>query len=222
MSLRKAIKRVVHPVLKPAAEWYFSKPRAWKYHDLKVMVNPGVFHPHLTISTRQLLDYLNGMDLVDKKLLELGCGCGAVSVFCARKGADVTASDIHQDAVNNAQQNADAYDLKMDCITSDLFQNLQGRQWDLMVINPPYYPANPKDMPEHAWYCGEEFEYFKELFATAGSHLNPGGSILMILSEDCALGIIMDIAEQGGFSHEIVMEKRVAAEGQFIYKLQPQ
>jgi release factor glutamine methyltransferase len=50
-------------------------------------------------------------------------------------------------------------------------------------------------MEEYAWYCGPDFEYFDGLFGRFHEYLAPNGVALMILSEDCKIGRIAEIAQ---------------------------
>lgn len=46
-------------------------------------------------SARILVGVLEGVDLSGKRVLEIGCGLGLVSLVLQRRGADITASDAH-------------------------------------------------------------------------------------------------------------------------------
>lgn len=48
-------------------------------------MHPEVFPPHYTISTKILLDFIDGLDIDKKSLLELGCGSGIISLLLPLK-----------------------------------------------------------------------------------------------------------------------------------------
>ncbi len=219
--MRKIVKRVVGPALQKFSEIYFRKPRTYKFKEIAVTVPPGVFPPHLTISTKLLLEFVEPLDLHGKTFLELGCGCAIISVLAAKKGAVVTSTDINPDAVSIAEINAAGNGVMVDAIYSDLFQNLNGRTFDYIVINPPYYPRQPQSMAENAWFCGENFEYFEKLFLVLHKHLNPDGKAIMILSEDCDIQSIERIAEKNTIGFVKIEIRKVLGEESFIFRLAP-
>lgn len=216
--LRLIAKRLFFPVLKPVSSWYFSKPRKYAYQNLKVTVNPRVFFPHLTISTKLLLDYLENKNLRGKRVLELGAGTGIISLRCAQRGADVTASDISSLAIENIQQNITEAGISLSVIKSDLFDEIDS-QFDLIVINPPYYPKNPKNEEEKAWYCGAEFEYFKKLGKQLKLHLTEKGKAIMILSEDCQVETISKILTSSGLFVKKDLEISKFGEVNFLFSV---
>ncbi|MFT4524340.1 MAG: release factor glutamine methyltransferase [Bacteroidia bacterium] len=215
---RLVLKRVVYPILQPFSKWYFSKPRSYRYKDLKVLVKPGVFFPHLTISTKVLLEYLDQQNLKDQSVLELGAGCGIVSFRCAQKNAIVTASDISSLAIDNLKANQQTLGLEVKIQKSDLFDSL-AEKFDMVIINPPYYPKDPKSDAEKAWFCGSEFQYFENLARQLGDHLTEKGFALMILSEDCEIDRIQQILKNGRLEmNEVSMVKRFG-ERNFLYRI---
>jgi len=100
-----------------------------------------------------------------------------------------------------------------------LFENLKGKSFDVIIINPPYYPKNPNSIGENAWFCGENFEYFEKLFSQLPDFITTENKIYMILSEDCELERIKAIALKNKITFELVMEKKVIAEKNYIFKL---
>ena len=216
--LRQLLKKIIFPVLKPASEWYFSKPRWYSYQGLKVKVNPGVFFPHLTISTKVFLGYLEDQNLKELSILELGAGCGIISFQCSKTGATVTASDISLAAIKNLNENKELLGADIKVVHSDLFDSIPYR-FDRVLINPPFYPKNPKTEAEKAWFCGEEFEYFKKLAQQLKSHLTTEGYALMILSEDCELETITSMFKNQGIQTEEVFAISQLGERNFILKL---
>ncbi|VXB18185.1 Methyltransferase [Flavobacterium sp. 9AF] len=214
--MRKFIKKITHPFLKYALKVYYHKPRKYCYDSICVQVHPKVFPPHLTFSTKILLDFIQPLDLKDKTFLELGCGSGIIALIAAKKGALVTATDINQTALNYLDKNAKKNNLTVEITYSDLFDSITKHSFDYIIINPPYYPKKPKNIKENAWFCGENFEYFEKLFHQLRNRNNLQ-NIFMILSEDCDLKKIKSIASKNNFTFHLVESKTVFKEKNYIY-----
>jgi len=207
------------PLLQKASAYYLSKPRKYKYKDVWVWVEPTVFPPFLTISTKILLEFSETLSLKGKTFLELGCGCGILSICSAKNGALVTATDINTMALQALTKNASRNEVALEIIESDLFDELQTKTFHFIFINPPYYPKEPKSVAEKAWFCGESFEYFEKLFLQLPKFSNLDNKIYMILSEDCQLQKIKAIALKNAMAFELVFEKKVLGEANFLYQL---
>lgn len=215
--IRRLLKKITHPFLKYSTQKYFSKPRPYTYEGIEVLVMPDVFPPHYTLSTKILLDYLKSLDLKNKTVLELGCGSGIISLFAASKEASVTASDINPIALKALEKNTLKNRLELNIINSNLFDNITNVGFDYIIINPPYYPKDPKNVKEQAWFCGTNFEYFENLFKQLSQRKDK--VVLMILSEDCDIEKIKAIARQNNIQLKIELERTSFAERNFIFKV---
>ncbi len=165
------------------------------------------------------MEFIETLSLKEKTFLELGCGCGIISILAAKKGAKVTATDINTTALD---RNATDNQVQMDIVFSDLFENLKGKTFDFIIINPPYYPKNPTSIAENAWFCGENFEYFEKLFFQLPNFITNSNEIYMILSEDCQTDSIFAIAEKNKLSVKCILEKTVLKEVNYIFKIEKQ
>jgi release factor glutamine methyltransferase len=193
--------------------WYLRKPRSYRFDDMHIVVLPGVFHPGFFFSTKFILQFLRDQDLRAKQFLELGCGTGIIALAAARKGAIVTASDINTIAIRNAGMNAATHHASVNVIHSDLFTSIPVEPFDWIVVNPPYYPADPEDEPAHAWYCGKDHEYFTRLFADLGQYLHAHSHVLMVLSDVCNLSAIFSIAKSAGYYFEQIDQRSIWTDG---------
>jgi release factor glutamine methyltransferase len=216
--MKQLVKNALRPALQAFYHWYFSTPRRYRYQHVRVIVLPGIFAPHLTLSTKVLLQFMDRLELKDKSLLELGCGCGILSVFAASKGARVTSSDINPMAIENVEFNAKKNTVELQTVVSDLFDNLPSRVFDFLFINPPYYPKSPKTMAEKAWLCGKDFDYFTRLFQQL-SDIPTKTKIYMVLSEDCEIHHLIKLAKHANLNLDLVKTVSHFWERNFIYQL---
>lgn len=217
--MRFRLIKYLTPILQPMYLRYLSKTRSYSFNGIHVRVWHGVFYPGFIISTKLFLQFVSRMNIRDKTILELGAGSGVISVFAARKGAIVTASDINPLAVNNIRENAQINKISISVVQSDLFENIPQSEFDYILIAPPYYPSDPKDFAQMAWFCGQNFEYFVRLFKQLPKYYHPEIQILMILSEDCNIQKIMEIGETNGFKFNVLLKKKRLGEWNFIYGL---
>lgn len=199
---------------------YLTKTRSYSYADIKLQISPEVFHPGFFTSTKLLLDQIKQFQLHKKTLFEPGCGSGLISIYAAKKGAIATASDINPVAIEFLQKNAKDNNVALNMIQSDLFENIPEQQFDIIAINPPYYKKEPQNFKEHAWYCGEHGEYFKNLFARLGEFMHAYSEVIMVCCDGCDMEMIEGIAKENGLRLHCKLTKRNMIETNFIYKIE--
>ncbi len=217
--MKLLIKKLLFPLLRFAYNFYSSNERSYSYKGINVRVMPGVFHPGLFFSTKLLIEYISKNELKDKTVLELGAGSGLISVYCAKLKANVTASDINPIAVENINKNAKLNSVNIKVVESDLFDRIETKIFDYIIINPPYFPKNPNNDEEFAWFCGNDFQYFKKLFDQIGNYVNNDSKIIMVLSEDCEIEIIKKIGGQSLFVFTKCYEQKIWGEMNYIFEI---
>ncbi len=219
--MRWFFRRFWLPFYRRWALHYIRRERPFRYGSLQLQVPPAVFHPGVFFSTPIFLDFLQKIDFQQKKVLDVGTGSGALALFAAQNGAQAHALDINPAAVETARKNAAANQLDLTVWQSDLFDALPVIRFDLILINPPYYPQMPKTAAERAFFAGPDLDYFEKLFRQLPQFVHADSSIWMILSEDCDLARIRQLAERDGFSFSQKLEQRKWGERFFVFELMP-
>jgi release factor glutamine methyltransferase len=220
--LKRTFKYLVGRVYKPLLAKYLSGTRSYRYKGIHLVIPPQVFHPAFFFSTKILLKYLDKQTLAGKRFLELGAGSGLIAFYAAKKGAKVTASDINPIAIEYLEKNRQRNkDLQIDIILSDLFTEIPESRFDIIAINPPYFRKNPNSAAEYAWYCGEQGEYFNNLFQTIGPYLHQQSQVLIILSEVCDLDMIHSLARKYGWLLKVIQAHTNWIEKLLLYQLAP-
>ena len=215
----KILKRFFKLFYKPFLQKYLSGERNYRYQNMHLKIYPGVFHPGFFFSTKILLDYLERYELKNQLFLELGAGSGLIAISAAKKGAVVTATDISRRAMENISVNRQLNNVIIEEIHSDLFDSIPHQIFDFIVINPPYYKGIIRTEADHAWYAGEQLDYFQKLFRQLPAYMNGLTHAIMILSDECDITAIQKLAADWKLTLKPVFSKKVLWETNFIYEI---
>ena len=117
----------------------------------KVFFAGWVFHIDENVYEPAEDSFLFAENLAVKKgevVLDIGTGCGILSIIAADKAAKVVAVDINPYAVQCAKKNAKLNGVaeKMFFVHSDLFAPIRAEEeFDLILFNAPYLPSQPSE-----------------------------------------------------------------------------
>ena len=127
-----------------------------------------------------------------KRILDMGTGSACIAIACAVAFPDtsVDAVDSSHAALDVARKNVHRHDLseRIRLIQSDLFEALDGEQYDLIVANLPYVgenelaelPQEYRHEPESGLKAGDTgLEIVKRLLQQAKDHLNADGLLVV-------------------------------------------
>lgn len=209
-------------VFKPFLKLYLKTDSNIQFDGFRMTIFKDVFHPKLFFSSKYFYSFLKKQNLQDKRFLEIGCGSGILSLLAARKGALVTALDIDTKAVENTILNFKmnfSTSKKSMILQSDVFKNLNPQTFDFIAINPPYYFKPIQSSSQYAWYCGENGEYFQELFKNLKSFMKASTEVYMILEENCEINRIKELATENHLHFELIEQKKIKWEQNFIFKI---
>src|SRR5204863_4429236 len=97
----------------------------------------------------------------------------------AKRGSKVSCCDVNPTAVQATRQNAEKNQVNISVVESDLFSSVNDQKFDIILNNPPYYPKDPSNSEERAWYAGRNLEYFQKFFLQSLNFVKPQGIIYM-------------------------------------------
>ena len=148
------------------------------------------------------------------RALDVFTGTGVLAVAAGLAGArEVTAVDISRRAAFCARANGRLNGTRVRGLHGDLFAPVAGERFDLITANPPYVPSEHDELPRagaaRAWEGGRDGRLLVERFsARAADHLEPGGTVLMVLSSLTGEQETLDALRDGGLAPEIVARER--------------
>ncbi|MCU0430734.1 MAG: methyltransferase [Cytophagaceae bacterium] len=217
-------KKITDWCLKPLVKIYLSRQTSFRYQQLRMRIFPGVFHPQFFFSSTFLADFISELPLQGKSFCEPCSGSGLLAILARKRGAKVVCFDISERAVANISENARLNDIQVGeagflLYLSDGFSQVPSQSFDYLVINPPYFFHDPQREDQYAWYAGSEGQFFHRFFSALHSYTHLHSQCFMVLADNCELERIQGIAAECGWKLDLVREKRIWWEMNYIFHL---
>ena len=181
-----------------------------EFMGYKFKVNPNVLIPRQDTETLVVEAAKTIQDTPKEKLsfmeklkghkewevLDLCCGSGAVGISLAKicTNIKVTASDISEEAIKIAEENAVSLRTKVKFLQGDMFEPHKDKKFDMIITNPPYIKSNMISIlqeevkahePLKALDGGRDgLDFYKIIVENADKYLKQGGFLLMEIGHD--------------------------------------
>src|SRR6202790_53233 len=189
----------------------------------RLTVRPTVFHPPFFISSERFAEFIDGLDLRGKRVIDVGTGTGILALSAARAGAEnVVAADTNPNAALNADENARSNGMggRVVGLCSNLLAALAPRPlFDVILSSPPKHAGEPRDLTDRGWHAGPAYRDVAALFAQARERLKPGGRLYVMVSSDSDLDLFGKLIDKAGFRAKLAHEYSIFIESLIIYEL---
>ncbi|MFH0739216.1 MAG: peptide chain release factor N(5)-glutamine methyltransferase [Candidatus Omnitrophota bacterium] len=166
-----------------------------EFMGLKFKVKPGVLIPRPETETlvEAAARYLRSLEKISgSNILDLGTGSGCIAVSLAKlfPYSRITASDISEQALEIARQNAKSNNVRVKFIKSELFSDKKIRfdHYAMIVSNPPYISSDEINRlqieisyePRQALDGGRDgLNFYRRIIPQASQYLKDKGLLIL-------------------------------------------
>ena len=187
------------------------------FYDRKFKVTKDVLSPRMETEELiyKVIEYIKSINKNNIKILDLCTGSGIIGITLRKelesKSLEVVASDISEEALKVAKENAIMNKAEVKFIQSDIFENIN-EKFDIIVSNPPYIAYNDKITmednvlnydPHLALFAEEDGMYFyREIVENAKEYLEEDGLVFFEIGYD-QREKILKLANENGFKAEV-------------------
>lgn len=198
------------------------------FYGLKFIVNKNVLIPRFETEelVEQVVEYARGLNKDKIKILDLGCGSGAIGLTLKSilKDSEVTLVDISKEALEVARLNANNLNLDVTLIESDWLLDVGLDKYDIVVSNPPYIKTDEEieeivknNEPSLALYGGiDGLDCYRKILANIKPYLNDKFLIAFEIGES-QKEEIYDIVNKYLYDVEITCKKDLYGRNRMIF-----
>lgn len=187
------------------------------FYDRKFKVTKDVLSPRMETEELiyKVIEYVKKTNKNNLKILDLCTGSGIIAITIKKEleqvSVDVIASDISEEAIEVAKENARFHEATIKFIKSDIFYNIDDK-FDIIVSNPPYIDRKDevtmldnvlKYDPHLALFAEEEGLYFyRKIIEQAKDYLKENGVMFFEIGYDQKDKIIQ-LADMNEYSAKV-------------------
>lgn len=167
-----------------------------EFMNLKFYVDENVLipQPDTEILVEETIKQIKNINLENVKILDLCTGSGAIAISIKKyteglgKNIEMYASDISQNAIKVAEKNAKKNNTNIKFILSNMFENINIKEFNIIVSNPPYIETKTikklskevQNEPHIALDGGSDgLTFYKIIANEANKYLNKNGYIFL-------------------------------------------
>lgn len=195
-----------------------------EFYGRKFYVDRGVLIPRqdTEILVEKMIDTLKDKVLkneIHPKILDIGVGSGIIGITAALEieSSYVLGVDISDKALETAQKNKEILKVSnIKFLKSDLFENVEFREFDMIVSNPPYISLNEVGImsddtllhePSEALFAENDGLYFYyEICQKASDYLADFGYLLFEIGYKQGKNVAKIMASSGFKNIEVVKD----------------
>lgn len=195
-----------------------------EFYGRKFYVDKGVLIPRqdTEILVEKMIDTLKDKVLkneIHPKILDIGVGSGIIGITAALEieSSYVLGVDISDKALETAQKNKEILKVSnIKFLKSDLFENVEFREFDMIVSNPPYISLNEVGImsddtllhePSEALFAKNDGLYFYyEICHKASDYLADFGYLLFEIGYKQGKNVAKIMASSGFKNIEVVKD----------------
>ena len=195
-----------------------------EFYGRKFYVDKGVLIPRqdTEILVEKMIDTLKDKVLkneIHPKILDIGVGSGIIGITAALEieSSYVLGVDISEKALETAQKNKEILKVSnIKFLKSDLFENVEFREFDMIVSNPPYISLNEIGImsddtllhePSEALFAENDGLYFYyEICQKASDYLADFGYLLFEIGYKKGKNVAKIMASSGFKNIEVVKD----------------
>ncbi|MEM4610118.1 MAG: methyltransferase [Thermoproteota archaeon] len=166
------------------------------------------------------------LDIVEKveakRVLEIGCGSGIVSLALVRRNTEVVAVDVNMQACRNTLANFKRNRLQgvVHVVNGDLATAFRdGVRFDMIVSNPPYLPVEQSPNEDPSWAAGKDAAFSRRLLENVLPLMADAGILFLVQSSLSDVDGLKRTLEEKGFLVEEASCKSFFFEKIIVFKI---
>jgi release factor glutamine methyltransferase len=191
-----------------------------EFFGRKFMVNSSVLipRPETEELVREVLKFCESQTTV-MKILDIGTGSGCIPIILGLEmGGEIFGSDISQQALDVATQNAERLGANVTFVHNDILkENITMTEIDIVVSNPPYIAEKEKSLmkenvlryePHQALFVSDEdtLLFYKSILTQSKNILKRGGLMAFEINEQFGKEISNLFTENGFSTVQIIKD----------------